>query len=127
MSPVTRGLYNKWMVPFINVEQEYDKGFFTSDGCVGCGVCRKVCPCNNITFEEKRPVWNHSCLGCNACVVYCPTKSIQFQTPEAYAQLNNIISRRLGLPDSRTRYHNPYISAVDLMKNAEYISAGDDQ
>lgn len=122
MSPISRKLYNKMMVPFINVEHEYDKGFFTSNDCVGCEICRKVCPCNNITFNEKRPVWNHSCLGCNACVVYCPTKAIQFKTPEAYVKLDNIISRKLGLSEKRTRYHNPHITAADLMKYEEIIS-----
>jgi len=126
MSLAARRLYPKMMVPFINVEHEYDKGFFTSESCVGCEICRKVCPCGNITFESGRPVWNHACLGCNACVVYCPTKSIQFKTPEAYAKLDNVISRRLGLPDKRTRYHNPHISAGDMMKSTEYISPGEE-
>jgi hypothetical protein len=54
--------------------------------------------------------------------VYCPTKAILFQTPEAYAKLNNAISRKIGLPDKRTRYHNPYITAADLMKNEEEIN-----
>lgn len=121
MSPVTRKLYPKMMVPFINVEHEYDKGFYTSERCVGCEVCRKVCPCNNITFEGNRPAWNHACLGCNACVVYCPTKAVQFKTPEAYAKLNNFITRKLGLPEKRTRYHNPRISAADLMKDEQCI------
>lgn len=121
MSPVTKALYPKMMVPFLNVQHEYDKGFYPSSACIGCEVCRKVCPCSNITFSEKRPVWNHACEGCNACVVFCPTKAIRFQTPEAYVKLDNLITRKLGLPDHRTRYHNPYVTAADLMRDREEI------
>ncbi len=121
MSPITRWLYPKVMIPYINVEQEYDKGFFTSEACVGCEICRKVCPCKNITFENEHPVWNHNCHGCNACVVYCPQKAILFKTPEAYLQLGTPISKKLGLPEGRKRYHNPYTPATDLMKNCQYI------
>lgn len=122
MSPVTKSLYSKMMIPFLNVQHEYDKGFYPSAACTGCEVCRRVCPCGNITFSEKRPVWNHTCEGCNACVVYCPAKAIQFKTPVAYVELNNPITRRLGLPDTRTRYHNPYVTAADLMKDCEEIA-----
>lgn len=122
MSPLSKQLYPKMMVPFLNVQHEYDKGFYTSDACIGCELCRKICPCHNITFSQKRPVWNHACIGCNACVAYCPTKAIQFKAPDAYIRLDNIITRRLGLPEKRTRYHNPYIIAADLMKGEEEIS-----
>lgn len=121
MSPVSKRLYPRMMTPFLNIHHEYDKGFYTSDACIGCEVCRRVCPCKNITFTDKRPVWNHACVGCNACVVYCPTKAIQFKTPDAYVKLNNIITRKLGLPENRTRYHNPHIKAADLIKDAEDI------
>lgn len=121
MSPVTRRRYAKAMVPFLNVQHEYDKGFYVDGKCVGCRTCQKICPRGNITFEDNKPVWNHACIGCNACVAYCPTKAIKFKTPPAYAALNNIIVWRLGLPDGRTRYHHPYITAADLMKDEETI------
>lgn len=121
MSPVSKWLYPRMIVPFLNIQHEYDTGFYVSDACTGCEVCRRVCPCKNITFPDKRPVWNHACEGCNACVAYCPTKAIQFKTPGAYARLNNVITRRLGLPEKRTRYHNPHIPAADLMKDSEDI------
>lgn len=125
MSPLSRGLYPKMMVPFLQVQHEYDKGFFTSDACIGCELCRKICPCRNITFSQGRPVWNHACEGCNACVAYCPTKAIQFKTPEAYVLLNNAVTRRLGLPDSRTRYHHPAVSAADLIRDREAVAPAD--
>lgn len=116
-----RKLYPKLMTPYMEVEQEYDKGFYTDERCEGCGICAKVCPTQNITIQEKSPVWEHRCHGCMACVAYCPTKAIQFKTPEAYKQLNTIISRRLGLPEKRKRYHNPFIKAADLMKDKQNI------
>ena len=121
MSPITRSRYDKMMVPFLNVQHEYDKGFYTSDACVGCGLCEKLCPCKNITMTDKHPTWNHSCIGCNACVVYCPKKAIMYQTPEAYAKLDNIITRRMGLSEKRTRYHNPHVTAKDIISAAEQI------
>ena len=122
MSPITRSRYDKMMVPFLNVQHEYDKGFYTSDSCAGCGLCQKICPCKNITMTDKKPQWNHSCLGCNACVVYCPKKAILFKTPAAYEKLDNLITHRLGLPENRTRYHHPNITAKDLISDKAQIA-----
>lgn len=116
MSAITRRLYGKMMVPFKNVQVHYDKGFYASDTCVGCGLCSKVCSCHNITIEDGKPVFHHKCVGCMSCVVYCPQKAIQFRTPEEYLQLNNAISKKLKLPETRTRYHHPKVSAADLVK-----------
>ncbi len=121
MSPLARILYKPLMQPFIDVQHEFDKGFYTNDNCISCKLCERICPLRNITFENGKPVWNNLCIGCNACVVYCPKKAIMFETPEAYRALDNIITRRLGLPDDRTRYHNPHVSANDLIMNEEYV------
>lgn len=122
MAWLTRRLYPKLMTPYMEVEREYDKGFYTNESCVGCEICAKICPTQNITMQGKHPVWNHLCHGCMACVAYCPMKAVQFQTPEAYKRLNTAISKRLCLPENRKRYHNPFIQAADLMKNKQYIN-----
>lgn len=121
MAWLTRKLYSKLMTPYMEVEREYDKGFYTDERCVGCEICAKVCPTQNITIQHTPPVWNHHCHGCMACVAYCPKKAIQFKTPEAYKRLNTIISKRLCLPEKRKRYHNPFIKAADLMVDRQYV------
>lgn len=121
MSPLTRMLYPRLIAPFLAVQQHYDEGFFTTEDCIGCRTCVRVCPCGNLSFQGGRPVWNHHCEGCNACVAYCPVKAIRFRTPEAYARLDNFISRRLGLPETRTRYHHPAVTAADLTSRGERV------
>lgn len=121
MSPISRKLYPKMMTPFKNVQQDYDKGFYASDACVGCGLCSKICSCHNITIENNKPVFHHQCEGCMSCVSYCPKKAIQFKTPEEYLQLNNVISNKLKLPENRTRYHHPGVSASELIKERTIV------
>lgn len=115
MSPITRRRYKKVMGPYMEIEKEYDKGFYVDEKCVGCGTCAKVCPTRNISISEKRPVWNHRCHGCNACVAYCPTKAIQFTKPKAYKELGTVTAKMLRLPPNRKRYHHPLIKAKDMM------------
>ena len=37
------------------------KAFTTSDACIGCGQCAKLCPTNNITIQNGKPVWGGDC------------------------------------------------------------------
>ena len=52
--------------------------FTASDVCIGCGKCEKLCPLNNITLQNARPVWGTNCTQCMACNCYCPTRAIEY-------------------------------------------------
>lgn len=54
------------------------KDFFSTDKCVGCGKCVKLCPLNNISLKEKKPVWEDNCTHCMACIGNCPTQAIEY-------------------------------------------------
>ena len=46
--------------------------------CIGCGKCEKLCPMNNITLPNDRPVWGDNCTQCMACICYCPKEAIEY-------------------------------------------------
>lgn len=56
------------------------KEFYTTDKCVGCGKCANLCPLNNITMKDGRPVWGGQCSHCMACIGNCPTEAIEYGT-----------------------------------------------
>ena len=56
------------------------KDFYTTDKCVGCGKCVKLCPLNNISLKERKPVWGNQCTHCMACIGNCPTEAIEYGT-----------------------------------------------
>jgi ferredoxin len=55
-----------------------DKNFRCEEECSGCGICAKVCPAENISLIDYRPVWGHKCLQCVSCINLCPQQAIQF-------------------------------------------------
>lgn len=76
-----------------------DRKFRTNAACDGCGLCAKVCPVDNITLTDNRPVWRHHCEQCMACLQWCPREAIQ-------------VGR---VTEGRKRYHHPDFTAADFM------------
>lgn len=55
-----------------------DSKYHTTDACIHCGKCVKVCPLQNISLEDGRPVWHGHCTICMACYHHCPVNAIQY-------------------------------------------------
>ncbi|MBQ9984327.1 MAG: EFR1 family ferrodoxin [Lachnospiraceae bacterium] len=56
------------------------KDFYSTEQCIGCGKCVKLCPLNNIELENGKPVWSDNCTHCMACIGNCPTQAIEYGT-----------------------------------------------
>ena len=54
------------------------KAFYADQTCTGCGKCVKVCPLNNVTMNNKKPVWGKHCTHCMACICHCPAEAIEY-------------------------------------------------
>lgn len=47
-----------------------------SNSCIGCGLCSKECPMQNIKMIENRAVPGKRCTMCYRCISLCPEKAI---------------------------------------------------
>lgn len=73
-----------------------------TEGCVGCGICERVCPSSSIHIADGKAVHiPGNCQTCLACAHACPQKAIQLTIPEV---------------NSAARYRNEHISLREIME-----------
>ncbi len=73
---------------------------FTVSGCENCGLCAKLCPNGNITYENGVPKFGKRCDLCLACLNNCPADAID------YGETTR----------GKKRYRNRRISADEIAK-----------
>lgn len=88
-------------IGFRLIAANMDKNFNVSGACTGCGICKKVCPVNNIKpGQDGKPNFRHHCEHCMACIQCCPTRAINYKDKT----------------QNRKRYTHPDISVKDLVE-----------
>ena len=55
------------------------------DMCVGCGICRDICPAKAIVIKDKKAVIDRQkCIRCFCCQEFCPKSAMKvYRTPIA--------------------------------------------
>lgn len=71
------GLKTRLINPLFNKFARGTKPFHTTDACIRCGLCEKICPVHTITLQAK-PIWGKACTQCLGCINCCPERAIQY-------------------------------------------------
>lgn len=54
------------------------KKWHSTTSCVGCGICAKSCPLNNVKMDNGVPIWGMNCCSCLACYHSCPRHAVAY-------------------------------------------------
>lgn len=86
-------LYRAILGPLMHVGfpllgQNYKRFHVDHDKCVKCGICGKVCPMDNISYDPW-PEIGSNCLVCGACRQNCPQNAIRFKGEKDEVQFRN--------------------------------------
>lgn len=73
--------------------------YFTTDSCIHCGMCEKLCPAGNIKVSDKSVTFGDNCQQCMACIQWCPKMAIAHP----------------NVPKERKHYHHPDITIDDML------------
>lgn len=77
-----------------------DKKYKAESSCNGCGICKKICPSQNIVIENGKPLWlKKRCEYCLACIHWCPQQAIQYGKKTV----------------TKKRYHHPSVHLKDMI------------
>ena len=68
----------KIIYPYFVKFEMSPKPFHSTEACVGCGSCSRICPLNNIEMKDRRPQWGTDCALCLGCYHVCPYHAVAY-------------------------------------------------
>lgn len=71
---------------FYNKTTDYSKKLKISDDCIGCGLCSKNCPMENLRIKDGKAVAGDSCTMCYFCISTCPKRAITLLGSKVFEQ-----------------------------------------
>jgi ferredoxin len=82
-----------------------EKLVYSTDECIGCGICNSVCPHGSWKIVNGKSVAEGDCENCLSCVHNCPKKAISIirVDPEPEEQNRN------------SRYRNPNVRVGEII------------
>jgi ferredoxin/flavodoxin len=103
-TPIPKGnilfrLFKTSFIDTVNGFSKFAKDYRVNEKCTGCGTCARICPIDNITMTDKKPVWGNNCEHCTACIQWCPAKAIDYK----------------GKTSGRKQYRHPEVKLTDLL------------
>ncbi|MFX1256597.1 MAG: EFR1 family ferrodoxin [Promethearchaeota archaeon] len=79
--------------------------FWVKENCNNYGVCKQICPVQNIKIINNKPQWHQKCQQCSACLNWCPQEAIQYGKTT----------------DGRACYHYPEITLKNFLNYSDNI------
>lgn len=64
----------------------YSKELKINSNCMGCGACVLLCPMQNLTMKDGKPVPDERCTMCYRCISHCPKQAITLLGKEVVEQ-----------------------------------------
>ena len=74
--PHIAGLFGQRLYFYHKTKNYSDQVTIDLQKCIGCGLCEKLCPMNNIQVIHHVAVSNQQCTLCYRCVNKCPVQAI---------------------------------------------------
>ncbi len=78
VKPRSNTIPNKIMWFFFNNFYGAKRKKVDKKSCIGCEICKNVCPMQNIKMYENKAVIMNQCQDCFACIHACPEHAIKF-------------------------------------------------